>query len=241
MTRLPRRLAAKIRVVCGVGSVYQGGMLPKHSGGGVRLAGLALIALGCGGGGHAPAPALPVAAKNALLTPRDFSAIADRDDRARAIFVEASRVMLHPRCKNCHPAGDSPAQGDHGRPHDPPVARGPEDTGVPALECTSCHQDRNAELARVPGAPNWHLAPIAMAWEGKTPGALCAQLKDRERNGDKSLREIVEHSASDELVAWGWAPGHDREPAPGTQAAFAALVDAWVNEGAACPKDEVKR
>jgi hypothetical protein len=148
--------------------------------------------------------------------------------------------MLHPRCKNCHPAGDSPSQGDDGRVHDPPVSRGPKSEGIAALECTSCHQDANVELARVPGAPNWHLAPVEMAWVGRTPSALCVQLKDRKRNGNKSLAQIVEHSAHDPLVAWGWAPGHGREPVPGTQAQFGALMAAWANEGAACPKDEVK-
>ena len=39
------------------------------------------------------------------------------------------------------------------------AVRGPEDRGVVGMECTSCHQDKNVELARVPGAPNWHLAP----------------------------------------------------------------------------------
>ena len=39
------------------------------------------------------------------------------------------------------------------------------------------------------------------------------------RNGGKALAAIVEHNAHDELVGWGWHPGADREPAPGTQAA----------------------
>jgi hypothetical protein len=148
--------------------------------------------------------------------------------------------MLHPRCKNCHPTGDSPLQGEDGRVHDPPVSRGPKNEGVPALECSSCHQDQNLALARVPGAPKWHLAPIEMAWVGKTPAALCEQLKDRKRNGDRSLQQIVEHTAHDELVAWGWAPGHGREPVPGTQAQFASLMSAWVEAGAECPTEGVK-
>ncbi|HEY1098391.1 MAG TPA: hypothetical protein VGF99_05670, partial [Myxococcota bacterium] len=40
---------------------------------------------------------------------------------------------------------------------------------------------------------------------------------------------------NDVLVAWGWNPGADREPAPGSQQAFGELVDAWVKSGAACP------
>jgi hypothetical protein len=189
---------------------------------------------------RAVTPLPPPAARSQaeLLAPDAFVSIADRDDRARALFREASRVMLHPRCVNCHPAGDTPAQGDSGQPHDPPVARGTSDEGVPALECRSCHQDTNSELARVPGAPKWHLAPIEMAWVGRTPATLCEQLKDRRRNGGKTLAEIVEHASHDPLVAWGWAPGHGRIPVPGTQAQFGALIAAWARDGAACPKDE---
>jgi hypothetical protein len=79
-----------------------------------------------------------------------------------------------------------------------------------------------------------------MAWVGKTPGAICEQLKDRKRNGDKPLEEIVHHAEHDELVAWGWHPGEGRQPAPGTQAQFGALVRAWMETGAACPPEETK-
>jgi hypothetical protein len=203
-----------------------------------------LVAAGCGGPARQPTPAGPASPSaghaSDLRAPAAFASIADRDERARALFLEAARVMLHPRCVNCHPAGDTPAQGDQLRAHDPPVVRGPKDNGVPGLECTSCHQDQNVELARVPGAPGWHLAPLVMAWVGRTPGALCAQLKDPARNGNKTLAQIADHAAHDKLVAWGWAPGHDRAPAPGTQALFGALVEAWVKDGAACPREEAR-
>ena len=67
---------------------------------------------------------------------------------------------------------------------------------------------------------------------------ICEQLKDRARNGGKSLDEIVHHAEKDELVAWGWSPGADRTKAPGTQAKFGALVRAWAASGAVCPKEE---
>jgi hypothetical protein len=175
-----------------------------------------------------------------LRAPEAFAAVADRSQRSQAIFVEAARVMLHPRCTNCHPDGDSPSQGGDGRVHDPPVARGPDDTGVVGMRCPGCHQDHNLPLARVPGAPNWHLAPRTMAWMGKGPRALCEQLKDPARNGGKTLAQLVDHAAHDPLVAWGWGPGADREPAPGTQERFGALVAAWVDSGAACPETEAK-
>ena len=146
-------------------------------------------------------------------------------------------MLLHPRCANCHPDGDVPSQGMEALPHEPPVTRGPGDQGVVGMQCMSCHQNRNLEDARVPGAPAWHVAPREMAWVGKSPRYLCEQLKDRKRNGGKSLAQIVEHSAHDELVAWGWFPGHGREPAPGTQAQFGELVAAWVETGAECPDE----
>jgi hypothetical protein len=164
-----------------------------------------------------------------------FGAIPDRQERSLALFAEASKVLLHPRCANCHPPDDRPRLGDRHLAHDPPAVRGPSGDGVPAMACASCHQDRNLELARVPGAPVWRLAPLGMAWLGRTPGQICAQIKDPARNGGRNLEQIWEHSARNELVAWGWKPGHGRTPAPGTQKEFGDLIRAWIDTGAACP------
>jgi hypothetical protein len=172
-----------------------------------------------------------------LRSPAAFQGIGDRAERSRAIFLEASRVFLHPRCANCHPDGETPNQGMNGRVHDPPVLRGEKDDGVVGMRCGSCHQERNLEFARVPGAPQWHLAPREMAWVGKSPRGICEQMKDLNRNGSKTLAQIVEHNARDELVGWGWKPGVDREPAPGTQEQLGRLVAAWVESGAECPKE----
>lgn len=184
----------------------------------------------------AAAPPDPHRPGNDLAAPAAFAGIADRDARARAVFAEATRVFAHPRCANCHPADDSPRQGDGHRLHDPPVVRGIANRGVPGMECATCHQDRNAMIARVPGAPNWRLAPTAMAWLGRSPAQICVQLKDPARNGGRALPAIVDHVAHDELVAWGWAPGADRTPAPGSAAQLAALVQTWIEAGAACPE-----
>ncbi len=201
---------------------------------------LALVMASCGGKQSPPAPARPVlrqAGPQELLAVSEFDAIGDRTTRSSALFTEAARVLLHPRCVNCHPNGDTPHQRMAMELHDPPVVRGPHDNGVPGMECTTCHQDRNQELSRVPGAPKWHLAPLEMAWVGKSAGYICHQLKDPKRNGGRALAQIVDHSAHDELVSWGWRPGVDREPAPGTQAQFGALIAAWVETGAACPEE----
>src|SRR6266404_1805227 len=105
------------------------------------------------------------------------------------------------------------------------------------VQCSSCHQDHNLELARIPGAPEWHLAPRAMAWVGKSPREICEQMKDPARNGGRTLAQIVDHNAHDRLVAWGWNPGHGREPAPGTQEQLGQLIAAWVETGAECPSE----
>jgi hypothetical protein len=201
------------------------------------------LAAGCSSP-PAPTPVKPAtltsAASRQLLAPAQFAAIADRTLRSQAMFVEASRVLTHARCVNCHPPDDTPRQGDRHALHDPPVLRGANDHGIPALGCNTCHQDRNLELARIPGAPDWHLAPRSMVWLGKSPAAICAQLKDPARNGGRSLAQIHDHVAHDGLVAWGWRPGADRAPAPGSQAELAALFQAWIDTGAACPVEEVK-
>jgi len=170
-----------------------------------------------------------------LAPPEQFAEIADPAARSAALFTELGKVLAHPRCLNCHPAGDRPRQGDEGRLHQPRVERGPDNHGVAALRCSACHQQANFEPGRVPGHPEWHLAPREMGWEGKTLGEICAQIKDPKRNGKRTLDEIVHHIATDTLVGWAWAPGTGRRPAPGTQKEAGALVEAWVKTGAACP------
>jgi hypothetical protein len=163
-----------------------------------------------------------------------------RAARSRELFTQVSRVLMHPRCVNCHPQDDSPRQGDHLEFHNPPVVRGPSGAGVVAMRCQTCHQDRNVELARVPGAKGWRLAPTNMAWVGKTAAQICQQISDPKRNGGRTLAQVQQHLAHDELVAWGWAPGADRVPVPGTQAQLAALFQAWIDSGAMCETDEDK-
>jgi hypothetical protein len=93
----------------------------------------------------------------------------------------------------------------------------------------------NFDPGGVPGNPNWHIAPIEMAWVGKSLAEICVQIKDKERNGGKSLDELVHHMGEDPLVGWAWDPGRGRTPAPGTQKAFGELIRAWVDNGATCP------
>lgn len=180
------------------------------------------------------------AGSNELAGPERFADISDDQQRAAALFTEMGKVLQHPRCVNCHPKGDRPLQGDEMTLHQPPVYRnGPAGMGRPGMFCTTCHNRENYPYVgaegSIPGHEVWHLAPASMAWEGKTLTEICAQIKDPERNGGKSLAQLQEHNAHDGLVGWGWHPGPGREPAPGDQATFGALTQAWIEAGAHCP------
>src|SRR5262245_33804441 len=176
-----------------------------------------------------------------LRGPTEFAAISDLAVRSRALFSEAARVITSPRCMNCHPADNRPTQGDDRHPHMPLVTRGEGGVGVPGNTCRECHSDSNFKLDEraayqsIPGHPRWGLAPVEMAWQGKTVREICQQIKDPKRNGGRDLALLQEHAARDDLVAWGWNPGVGRIPAPGTQELFGQLVQAWIDTGAECP------
>ena len=178
------------------------------------------------------------AADGPALTLRPVAAFTDVKDPARrsaALFAEAGKVLKHPRCVNCHPATDRPLQGMAGQAHEPRVRRGTDGHGVAGLRCAACHTAANFDAVAMPGNPHWALAPASMAWEGRSLAEICAQIKDPARNGGRTIDAIVEHMRKDSLVGWAWAPGVGREPAPGTQAEFSALIESWAKSGAACP------
>jgi hypothetical protein len=162
-----------------------------------------------------------------------FADITDDSQRAQALFTEIGKVLQHPRCVNCHPRTERPLQGEHGGLHQPLVVRGGGGMGVPGMLCITCHNAEN--FRNVPGHLRWHLAPAEMAWEGKSLTEICDQIKDRERNGGKTLAELGEHMATDALVAYGWRPPAHLEPAPGDQQQFGQLFHAWLEVGAHCP------
>jgi hypothetical protein len=96
-------------------------------------------------------------------------------------------VLQHPRCLNCHQK-DSPLQGDSRRAHIPPVKRS-DNHGVSAMKCGNCHNSiGNNDMANVPGAPEWQLAPEEMVWQGRSSGDVCRQLINEKTNNGRSRR-----------------------------------------------------
>ncbi len=169
-----------------------------------------------------------------------FASIGNADARSQALFSEAAKVIMHPRCMNCHPATRRPTQGDDMHPHEPPMFAGAADKGPAGLACASCHGDANVTtftsgIPSIPGNPHWGLAPASMAWQGLSLGDICRQVRDPKRNGGRDLEAIYRHMAEDHLVGWAWQPGPGRIPAPGTQKAFGQLIRGWIDTGARCP------
>ncbi|WP_119681696.1 Isoquinoline 1-oxidoreductase subunit [Indioceanicola profundi] len=186
---------------------------------------------------------LPHAAnvERSLLAVGAFSSIADVNERSRALFKEAAKVITDPRCMNCHPSSRQPTQGDDMRPHIPFMQAGLSGIGVDGMTCNTCHRAENtvilgSRIGSVPGNSHWMLAPASMGWQDRSLGDICRQIKDPVRNGGRSLAQIRTHMAEDHLVGWAWHPGAGRRPAPGTQAEFADLISAWIETGAACPE-----
>ena len=150
-------------------------------------------------------------------------------------FDPIATVLQGPRCLNCHPRGDRPKQGDDRHIHLMNVQRGAENIGVPAMRCVTCHQARNNDMAGVPGAPHWQLAPTSMGWDGLSKGELCRTLLDPSKNGGRSVADLVQHMTGDALVLWAWDPGHGRTPPALSLAEFKAALDQWAAARAPCP------
>ena len=147
-------------------------------------------------------------------------------------------VLQHPRCMNCHPAGEAPLQGEKSQPHQQSVQRGPDGHGLYAMKCQTCHQDHNLVGEHLPpGGPDWHLPKpeMKLVFEGRSSHELCEQLKDRKRNDNHSMEEIFEHMDKAPLVLWGWDPGNGRAPVPVSHTELMKAVRAWIDNGCGCP------
>ena len=153
-------------------------------------------------------------------------------------FAQVYKVLMSPRCMNCHPSGDVPLQGDDSHIHSMLPKRGKDGKGVYAMKCGNCHQPENLPgLHKPPGNPNWHLPPadMKMVFQGKTPRQLAKQLVDLKQNGNKSKEKLLEH-AHDALVIAGWNMGDGRKPPPMSHEEFVKVWTTWINKGAYAPK-----
>ena len=109
--------------------------------------------------------------------------------------------------------------------------------GINSVQCSTCHQDPNLAGAHTPpGSSDWRMPPLEtpMIWQGLTDGQLCELLKDPKQNGQRSIRQVVEHTST-RVVLWGWNPGEGLTPPPMKLSEFQSRVTNWAATGPACP------
>jgi hypothetical protein len=153
-------------------------------------------------------------------------------------FMKVYKVLMSPRCMNCHPAGDAPLQGDDSHIHTMNVVRGNDGKGVYAAKCSNCHQPSNVPgLHTPPGNPKWQLPPadMKMVFQGKTPRQLALQIMNYSLNGHRNKAQLLEHP-KDTLVKAGWNMGEGRTPPPMSYSAFVSVWNEWINKGGYAPK-----
>jgi hypothetical protein len=155
-----------------------------------------------------------------------------------AAFMKVYKVLMSPRCMNCHPAGDTPLQGDDSHLHTMTPIRGKDGHGVYAMKCSNCHQPTNSPgLNTPPGNPKWALPPadMKMVFEGKSPRELALQIMDYNRNGHKNKAQLIAH-ARDTLVKAGWHMGEGRKAPPLSYKEFVTAWDTWIKSGGIAPQ-----
>jgi hypothetical protein len=153
-------------------------------------------------------------------------------------FGEVYKVLMSPRCMNCHPAGEVPLQGDDSHIHSMLPKRGKDGKGLYAMKCSNCHQPENTPgLHTPPGNPKWSLPPadMKMVFEGKSARELAIQIMDYKQNGHKSKAKLIEH-ARDTLVKAGWNMGEGRTLPPLSYDEFVVAWDNWINTGGFAPE-----
>lgn len=157
-------------------------------------------------------------------------------------------IASHPRCANCHAGDDNrpmwsgPSYGKT-RPHGMNINAGESRVGAETVACATCHNQLskpNPDANRMPHSPPrvampWQLAPVQAAWFGKSSSYICNQLKDPERNGDRTIRDLAAHLDHDQVLRWAWQPGGNREPAPYSLQEAMDFLMKWGAAGAPCP------
>ncbi len=159
-------------------------------------------------------------------------------------------VASHPRCANCHvgpsniPMWSGASYGET-RPHGMNVNAGESRIGAEQLLCSTCHttlKEAVPEANTVPhAAPRvaafWQLAPVEAEWFGKSSAYICNQLKDPDRNGGRTIRDVAIHLDHDVILHWAWNPGGDREPAPYSLQESMDFLMKWYAAGTPCPTE----
>jgi mono/diheme cytochrome c family protein len=159
---------------------------------------------------------------------------------SKKAFMEVYKVLMSPRCMNCHPSGDMPLVGDDNHPHPQRVKRGPDGRGMYASKCFNCHGDENQPgLNKAPGCLDWHMPPenMKMIFQGRSARELAAQLLDTAQNDHKTTEQLISVVEKSSLVLVAWNPGEGRSLPPLSHEEFTKQFKLWIENGAFLPDE----
>lgn len=159
-------------------------------------------------------------------------------------------VASHPRCSNCHvgesdrPMWSGPSYGKP-RVHGMNIRAGESRIGAEYLTCNTCHTTKSDDWDNANDMPHsaprvamdWALAPVEANWFGQSSETICAQLRDPDLNGDRTIEELASHLDHDLILHWAWKPGGGREAAPYSLVAHIDDILKWGAAGTPCPQD----
>ena len=184
----------------------------------------------------------------AFVSAMPFGVSAEASDAGLAAWSRIYEVVSHPRCSNCHtgasdrPMWSGPSYG-RTRAHGMNIRAGESRIGAETLPCRTCHVttaeqiDNSIPHAAPQVSDAWRLAPVEADWFGRSSAFICAQLRDPERNGDRTVAELADHLEHDVILHWAWSPGGGRAPAPYDLESHISDLIAWGEAGQPCPQD----
>ncbi|MCB9763829.1 MAG: c-type cytochrome [Alphaproteobacteria bacterium] len=168
-----------------------------------------------------------------LPEPEPVAITASREE-GLAAFADIHAVSTHPRCMNCHPAGDAPLQTDASTPHIMGITRFSPQQGQ---HCSTCHAVAPVGDGQAPLPPAdslWNMPPAEMGFQGRTAAELCAQLTDPTVNGYRTPTDLAAHVEEDHLLITSWRSG--RTPPPLSHPELVERFRTWAAAGAPCPE-----
>jgi len=167
------------------------------------------------------------------------------DRSPRDLRPRSASLLTHPRCMNCHPAGEHPPAG---RRPSRAQARGmaqrhrqfrPRPCGGMPHRTQTCPCMRPRLTRAFPAIPRWGVG-AAVDGLGRARGIgghLPTAERHRTQRPARDLALLQEHIAKDDLGGHGAGP-----PAPAAKQRPARrkppgqLVQAWIDSGAECPQ-----
>jgi len=157
---------------------------------------------------------------------------------SKKAFLEVYKVLISPRCMNCHPSGDIPLVGEDNHLHGQRVKRGDDGRGMYASKCINCHMDQNTPgVNKPPGCPDWHMPPanMKMIFQGRTARELAAQLLNTSENGNKTSADLINFLEANQYVLAAWNPAEGRNSPPLSHDEFLKQFRLWIDNGAFLP------